>query len=61
MIVLGLLLMIIGFLSKDITMWVFALFIALLVKYRGYDLLFKDYDEKVGQIRAKYRKKEGVE
>ena len=60
MIVLGTILMVLGFLTGNIAMWVIAFAIALLVKYNAYDLLFKDLDDRMDRIRRKYQDKEGV-
>lgn len=56
MVVIGVLLMIFGFLNKDLTMWMTAFVIGLLIRYNAYDLLFKDYDDRVNSLREKYRK-----
>ncbi|GIN62623.1 hypothetical protein J27TS8_26160 [Robertmurraya siralis] len=48
--------MIFGFLSKDLTMWMTAFVIGLLIRYNAYALLFKDYDDRVNSLREKYRK-----
>ncbi|MFT8310796.1 MAG: hypothetical protein ABF629_06500 [Sporolactobacillus sp.] len=61
MVFLGFLLLLLGFITSDLMMWVVALIIGLLVRYCAYDLLFKKYDQKVAEIRQKYaQRKEGV-
>lgn len=59
MIFLGVLLMLFGFISKNIAMWVTAFLIALLVRYFAYDLLFKEYEERLEILRKEHKARRG--
>lgn len=58
---LGFTLLLLGFFTGDIMMWLVALTIGVLVRYYAYDLLFAKYDQRIAQVRQKYarRKEDG--
>ncbi|XYG87667.1 hypothetical protein QH637_03110 [Heyndrickxia coagulans] len=57
MLILAGILLILGFLSGNLMMWIMALTIGILVRYCAYDLLFADFDAKADEIRQHYLKK----
>ncbi|MCO7128349.1 hypothetical protein NIE88_21745 [Sporolactobacillus shoreicorticis] len=60
MVFLGFTLLLLGFFTGDIMMWLVALAIGILVRYCAYDLLFAKYDQKIAQVRQKYaQRKDG--
>lgn len=50
-------LLVVGFITGNMFFWINALAIGLLVRYKGYDVLFKSYDEKVRAKRIEFDKK----
>ncbi|GEN88382.1 hypothetical protein MKY30_04940 [Oceanobacillus sp. FSL W8-0428] len=59
MVVLAFLLMVIGFFTKDLSMWVTAFIISILVKLYAEDILFSAYKNRLGKMREKLARKEG--
>lgn len=54
MLLLGVALMIIGFFTKNMEMWIFAFLIALLVRYYAADFLFEPYENRIDRLKRKY-------
>ncbi|MCT1901580.1 hypothetical protein [Oceanobacillus sojae] len=59
MVVLAFLLMVIGFFTKDLSMWFMAFIISILVKLYAEDILFSAYKKRLGKMREKLARKEG--
>jgi len=54
MVLLGAVLMVIGFFTKDIKMWFIAFAIALLVRYYAADFLFYSYENRIERLKKKH-------
>lgn len=59
MVVLAFLLMVIGFFTKDLSMWFMAFIISILVKFYAEDVLFSAYKSRFGKMRERLSEKEG--
>lgn len=59
MVVLAFLLMVIGFFTKDLSMWFMAFIISILVKFYAEDILFSAYKSRFGKMRERLSEKEG--
>lgn|GEM_PF-4086670 len=46
---------VISLFTSNLIYLVYSLFLGLLVKYKGYDVLFKNYDKRINCIRQKYK------
>ncbi|KKK33904.1 hypothetical protein WN59_09865 [Salinicoccus sediminis] len=54
MVLLAVLLMIIGFFTKDLEMWGTAFLIALLVRYYAQEFLFQSYNTRLDRLKKKH-------
>lgn len=57
LVIFAVVLLVVGLFTGDTFLWITALAIGLLVRYKGYDVLFKSYDEKVRAKRIEFDKK----
>ncbi|MBE6185551.1 hypothetical protein [Heyndrickxia ginsengihumi] len=56
MLLLAVCLMVIGFITQDIRMWIVALAIGLLIHYQAHDILFGKYEKRLQVKREAYEK-----
>ncbi|MFD2831395.1 hypothetical protein [Corticicoccus populi] len=54
MVVLAALLMIIGFFTRDLTMWGIAFIISIMIRLYAYDLLFGNYKNRLESLRGRH-------
>lgn len=59
MVILAAVLMIIGFFTKDVSMWITALGITLLIRIYAYDLLFGNMRNRLQKLQDKHASEEG--